>query len=272
VRVGAFPIGIDVEEFRHAAASPGVVARAARIRQGLGGAQLVVGVDRLDYSKGILERLHAIDRLLEDRPELRRRLVFLQLAVPSRTQVREYRDFKKLVDEMVGRVNGRHGTANWQPVRYLYRGVPREELVAYYRAADVCLVNPLRDGMNLVAMEYVACQSDGTGALVLSELAGAAHVLGDDALLVNPFAIAETAVALGAALEMDPDERRRRMARLLSKVVACDVHRWLESVLTAALAVEAADQDPPGREQLGEELARRRGLPASRGGRSGALH
>jgi trehalose 6-phosphate synthase len=269
VRVGAFPIGIDVEELRQAAASPEAAARAARIRQGLAGAQLVVGVDRLDYSKGILERLYAIDRLLEDQPELRRRIVFLQLAVPSRTQVREYREFKKRVDEMVGRVNGRHGTANWQPVRYLYRGVPREELVAYYRAADVCLVNPLRDGMNLVAMEYVACQAEGTGSLVLSELAGAAHVLGDDALLVNPFGIAETAEALGAALRMEPEERRRRMDRLFAKVAACDVHRWLEGMLTAVLAVEAV-AEPPATERV--EARPRRGLPASRNGRADALH
>jgi len=266
VRVGAFPIGIDVEEFRQAAASPEAVGRAARIRQGLGGAQLVLGVDRLDYSKGILERLHAVDRLLDEQPELRRRIVFLQLAVPSRTQVREYRELKKRVDEMVGRVNGRHGTANWQPVRYLYRGVPREELVAYYCAADVCLVNPLRDGMNLVAMEYVACQSEGNGSLVLSELAGAAHLLGDDALLVNPFAIAETAEALGEALRMHPEERRRRMARLFARVAACDVHHWLAGVLAAAMAEQGAGD---GRSDEGE---RRRGLPAGRDWRAGALH
>jgi trehalose 6-phosphate synthase len=235
VRVGAFPIGIDVEAFRAVAASAGTAERVARIRQGLGGASLVLGVDRLDYSKGILERLHAIDVLLDTHPELRRRLVFLQLAVPSREQVREYRELKRHVDEMVGRVNGKHGTANWQPVRYLYRGVPREELVAYYRAADVCLVNPLRDGMNLVAMEFVASQQEGDGVLVLSELTGAAHTLGDGALLINPFAIQETADALATALTMDQAERRRRMQRLLARVTACDVHGWLERILTAAL-------------------------------------
>ncbi|HEV8241656.1 MAG TPA: trehalose-6-phosphate synthase [Thermoanaerobaculia bacterium] len=236
VRVGAFPIGIDVDEFRSAAASAEAEERAASIRRGLGGAALILGVDRLDYSKGILERLHAIDVLLETRPELRRRLVFLQVAVPSREQVHDYRELKKRVDEMVGFVNGKHGTANWQPVRYLYRGVPREELVAYYRAADVCLVNPLRDGMNLVAMEFVACQQDGEeGALVLSELTGAARTLGDGALLINPFAIQETADTLAAALSMEPAERQRRMHRLFERVAACDVHGWLERILTAAL-------------------------------------
>jgi len=237
VRVGAFPIGIDVEEFRAAAATREAEQRAARIRQGLGGASLVLGVDRLDYSKGILERLHAIDVLLDNHPALRGRLVFLQVAVPSREQVREYRELKRHVDEMVGRVNGKLGTANWQPVHYLYRGVPREELVAFYRAADVCLVNPLRDGMNLVAMEFVACQVDGEGVLVLSELTGAARTLGDGALLINPFAIQETAEVLAKALSMDPAERRRRMQRLLSRVTECDVHGWLERILTAALEV-----------------------------------
>ncbi|HXT49666.1 MAG TPA: trehalose-6-phosphate synthase, partial [Thermoanaerobaculia bacterium] len=252
VRVGAFPIGIDVAEFRAAAASAEATDRVARIREGLGGASLILGVDRLDYSKGIRERLHAIDMLLDNHPELRRRLVFLQVAVPSREQVREYRELKRHVDEMVGRVNGKHGTANWQPVRYLYRGVPREELVAYYRAADVCLVNPLRDGMNLVAMEFVASQVDGEGVLVLSELTGAARTLGDAALLINPFAIQETAEALAKALSMDPAERRRRMQRLLARVTECDVHGWLERILTAALEVPG-DGTPrvEGREREG---------------------
>jgi trehalose-6-phosphate synthase len=213
----------------------------ASIRQGLRGAQLVLGVDRLDYSKGILERLQAIDLLLESHPELRRRLVFLQVAVPSREQVRDYRELKKQVDEMVGCVNGRHGTANWQPVRYLYRGVPREELVACYRAADVCLVNPLRDGMNLVAMEFVACQEEGEGVLVLSELTGAAQTLGDGALQINPFAIHETAEVLARALSMDPEEKRRRMRQLFARVASCDVHGWLERVLRAALEQESAE-------------------------------
>ena len=245
VRVGAFPIGIDVAEFRAAAASREADARVASIRQGLGGARLVLGVDRLDYSKGILERLHAVDVLLETHPELRRKLVFLQVAVPSREQVLDYRELKRQVDEMVGFVNGKHGTANWQPVRYLYRGVPREELVAYYRAADVCLVNPLRDGMNLVAMEFVACQHDGEGVLVLSELTGAARTLGDGALLINPFAIHETAETLAAALAMDSGEKRRRMQRLFSRVAACDVHGWLERILSAALAEESNAAEAP---------------------------
>ena len=235
VRVGAFPIGIDVAEFAGLAASPQVKQRVADIRAGLGAEKLILGVDRLDYSKGILERLQAIDVLLEKRPELRRQFVFLQVAVPSRTQVKEYGELKRRIDEMVGRVNGRHGTANWQPVRYLYRGLPRHELVACYRAADVCLVTPLRDGMNLVAMEYVACRDDLDGVLVLSELTGAARELGRGAVQVNPFAIHETADSLAHALAMPPEDRRERMTLLRECVASCDVHGWLERILKAAV-------------------------------------
>ncbi|HEV8632501.1 MAG TPA: trehalose-6-phosphate synthase, partial [Thermoanaerobaculia bacterium] len=244
VRVGAFPIGIEVDEFSAQATSATTREKVARIRQGLGAAQLVLGVDRLDYSKGILERLRAVDALLERHPELRRKIVFLQIAVPSRTQVQEYRDLKREIDEMVGRVNGRHGAADWTPVRYLYRSIPRPDLVSYYRAADVCLVNPLRDGMNLVAMEYVACQAGKVadrlkdGVLVLSELTGAASVLGDGPLLINPFAIQETAEALERALAMDEGERRTRMEKLLASVRAHDVHGWLERILSAAMQSE----------------------------------
>jgi len=172
----------------------------------------------------------------------------------------------------VGFVNGKHGTANWQPVRYLYRGVPREELVAYYRAADVCLVNPLRDGMNLVAMEFVACQHDGEGVLVLSELTGAARTLGDGALLINPFAIHETAETLAAALAMESGEKRRRMQRLFSRVAACDVHGWLERILSAALAGESNAAEAPreieARLGSGTEARARRAEGAGDAGRS----
>ena len=237
VRVGAFPIGIDVADFAAAAAEPAIAERAARLRQSLagGGGRLILGVDRLDYSKGIVERLHAIDVLLEQHPELRRRIVFLQVAVPSRTQVKEYGDLKRRIDELVGRINGRHGTPRWQPIRYLYRSVPRPELVALYRAADVCLVTPLRDGMNLVAMEFAACQRDGTGVLVLSEFTGASQQLGRGAVLVNPFATHETADTLATVLAMPEEERRERMAELQRRVAECDVHSWLENVLAAAL-------------------------------------
>jgi trehalose-6-phosphate synthase len=139
----------------------------------------------------------------------------------------------------VGRVNGRHGTPRWQPVRYLYRGVPRQELVALYRTADVALVTPLRDGMNLVAMEYAACQPEGgTGVLVLSEFTGAAHQIGRGAVLVNPFAIHETAQTLATVLAMSPDARRERLAELQRGVAECEVHGWLERAIGAALGQE----------------------------------
>jgi alpha,alpha-trehalose-phosphate synthase [UDP-forming] len=247
VRVGAFPIGIDVDEFAALADGSTARDRVARLRRGLGVEKLILGVDRLDYSQGIPERLHAIDVLLQARPDLRGTFVFLQVAVPSRTQVKEYGELKREIDEMVGRVNGRHGTASWQPVRYLYRSVPRQELVAYYRAADVCLVTPLRDGMNLVAMEYAACRTDGDGVLVLLELTGAAHELGQGAIQVNPFAVHDMADALAEALAMPLDDRRRRMALLRERVRSCDVHGWLDRILRAAVGEPPPDRWRPDR-------------------------
>jgi trehalose-6-phosphate synthase len=173
---------------------------------------------------------------LEERPELRRKVVLLQVAVPSRTQVKEYGDLKREIDEAVGRINGRHGTPLWQPIRYLYRGVPRHELVALYRMADVCLVTPLRDGMNLVALEFAACQPQGSpGVLVLSELTGAATQLGNAPVVVNPFAVHEVAEALAEVLAMPIEERRRRMSELQRRVDELDIHGWLERVLEATL-------------------------------------
>ncbi|HVS02846.1 MAG TPA: trehalose-6-phosphate synthase, partial [Thermoanaerobaculia bacterium] len=163
VRVGGFPIGIDVKGFSELAASAETADRVARIRTGLGPAKLVLGVDRLDYSKGIPQRLQAIECLLRRYPEHRRQFTFLQIAVPSRTQVKEYRELKSEIDERVGRINGDYGDPDWQPVNYVYRSVPRRELVAYYRAAEVGLVTPLRDGMNLVSLEYCACQTEDDG-------------------------------------------------------------------------------------------------------------
>lgn len=233
VRAGAYPIGIDVEAFEQLALDPAVAARAAEIRDSLEGGKLIFGVDRLDYSKGIPARLHAIDALFERHPEHRRKVTFVQVAVPSRSRVEEYRQIKKTIDELVGRINGRHGDAEWQPIRYTNEGLPREELVAHYLAADVALVTPLRDGMNLVALEFCVCRPRGDGALVLSEFAGAAERLAGAALLVNPFAVHEVADALDRALTMPAAEQGRRMRAARRLVLEHDDRRWLESVLEA---------------------------------------
>jgi trehalose 6-phosphate synthase/phosphatase len=225
VRVGAFPLGIDFASYEsRARAAPPADAPDARV---------VLGVDRLDYSKGIPERMRAFERLLELHPQHRERVTLLQLAVPSRGEVVEYRRLKREIDELVGRINGRFGTPRWAPIHYLHRGTTPEHLVALYRDAEVALVTPLRDGMNLVAKEYVACQVNDPGVLILSRFAGASETM-REALLVNPYNIDATVQALHRALTMDESERRSRMAALRWRERRHDVHAWVDEFLAAA--------------------------------------
>ena len=225
VRLGVHPIGIDVAAFEEASDRPEVVQRALSLKEELGTRSLVLGVDRLDYTKGIPRRLLAVDRLLSDRPELAEKIRFVQIAVPSRERVDAYAELRRSVHELVSRINGRHGTPTSVPVHFLYRSIPLDELVALYRAADVMLVTPLRDGMNLVAKEYAASRTDEGGVLVLSELAGAAAEL-DAALLVNPYDVSRVAATLERALEMSPAESRARMRALRQSLGPSDCHRW----------------------------------------------
>jgi len=225
-RVGMFPIGIDFDRFDS-------FARGANARPDSSRERVVLGVDRLDYTKGIPERMLAFERMLEDHPEYHERVVLLQHAVPSRSQVAEYRELKREIDGLVGRINGRFATAEWSPIRYLYRSVDQELLCSIYRDADVALVTPLRDGMNLVAKEYVACQVADPGVLILSKLAGSAQTM-REALLVNPYDIDGTAEAIHRALEMDESERRSRMAALRKRERRDDIEAWVHSFLAAA--------------------------------------
>jgi len=224
VQVGSFPLGIDFEFFdsraRHITPHPKTKGK------------IVLGVDRLDYTKGIPERIRAFERLLELHPEYREHVMLMQLAVPSRFQVAEYQNLKSEIDELVGRVNGRFATESWSPIRYLYRSVPPERLSTLYRDADVALVTPLRDGMNLVAKEYVASQVDDPGVLILSRMAGAAETM-REAILVNPYNIQGTADALHRALSMQETERRSRIVALRGRERRNDVERWIETFLEA---------------------------------------
>lgn len=231
VAVVARPMGIDVSGFARRAADAPVGAGAERLRQEADG-PLFVGVDRLDYTKGIPERLLAFERLLDEEPGLRGRARLLQLAVPSREGAAGYPELRRRVQEIVERINARYGTPAHQPVRYEYRSVDDSALAVLYRAADVMLVTPLRDGMNLVAKEFVASRVDGDGVLVLSSRAGAAVEL-RSALLVEPDDIAGLAVAYRAALEMSPAERRVRMRRLRRAVSTNDVDDWAAEFLRA---------------------------------------
>ena len=224
VRVGAFPLGIDYEAHeRRATAAPPAFA---------GDEVIVLGVDRLDYTKGIPERILAFERLLERHPEYRERVAFLQLAVPSRAQAAEYQLLKRQIDELVGRVNGRFGAQQWTPIRYLYRAVTPKRLAGLYRDAAVALVTPLRDGMNLVAKEFVASQVHDPGVLVLSRLAGAAERM-PEALQVNPYNIDGVAERVHEALTMSADDRLTRIRALQLRERHNDVHAWMHTLLEA---------------------------------------
>jgi len=236
VRTEAHPISIDARDFALRARQPAVERRLAGLREQFAGRRVMLGVDRLDYTKGIPERLRAIELLLELRPELRSTVAFVQVAVPSRGEIREYRDLRGSVEQLVGRINGRFTEPGLDvPVHYLYRGVTPDRLLAYYRLADVCVVTPLRDGMNLVAKEYVTVQAatGGTGALVLSEFTGAIEEL-RDALPCNPFDLEGLAGTISLALELDEPDRRRRLEAMAGVVRDHDVFAWLDLELQGA--------------------------------------
>jgi trehalose-6-phosphate synthase len=236
IKLHSVPVGIDTQAMYRLIEDPWVRRSAARIRRNIGTECLLLGVDRMDYTKGIDRRLDAIDQLFERYPEWRGRATFAQIAVPSRTEVDGYRSLRRRVERLCGAINGRWGREDWTPVRLLCRSYPLRELAAWYLAADVALVTPLRDGMNLVAKEYCAANNGQRGVLVLSELAGAAEELGD-ALLVNPFYLEGLTDGIHRALKMPEEEARSRMRRLNQRIQACDAHYWVETFLASAAPV-----------------------------------
>ena len=226
VKIGAYPISIDTQHFMEASAAPAVVEAAAKLRRQNEDCKIILGIDRLDYTKGLRRRVMAVERLLERAPELKGKFRFVQVAAPSRTKVEAYRQLRRALDELVGRVNGRFSTVEWSPVQYLYQSIGEAELLPLYRAAHAMLVTPTRDGMNLVAKEFVACREDDDGVLILSEFAGAAWELGE-AILVNPYDVDQIAQAIQGALTMPEEERRLRMHRLRQRVQRWTVHDWV---------------------------------------------
>jgi trehalose 6-phosphate synthase len=233
VELVVHPVGIDADAVARDAGEPATRRLHAELRVRFAGRRLLLGVDRLDYTKGIVERLRAFASLLERRPDLRERVVLLQIAVPSRGDVPEYRAVREEVEALVGRINGEHTPPGGEPpVHYLHQRVPLPELAAFYAAADVCLVTPLRDGMNLVAKEYVAVQRavGGDGVLVLSRFAGAAEALAE-AVQANPFHVEDLRGALERALALDPLERRRRLHALARRVATRDAAAWARDEL-----------------------------------------
>lgn len=233
VRVGSFPIGVEARTLARYGSDPSVLSAARRLRESIATERLILGVDRLDYTKGILERLLAYERFLASNPKFHRRVCFLQIQVPSRETVPEYRRLREEIDRTVGRILGRFSSAGWTPLRYLCRGFSRKDLVAYYRAADLMLVTPLRDGMNLVAQEYVATRTDDDGVLVLSEFAGAAERL-CEAIFVNPYDPTRIAEAIELGLTMKASERHTAMSAMRERVLTEDVEWWVSWFLAAA--------------------------------------
>lgn len=226
VQVGDYPIGIDFAEFELGASQELVEAQAAEIQRTVGDRRIILGIDRLDYTKGIPERLVAFREFLRRNPAMHRKVTFLQVAVPSREAIPKYQELKLEIESLIGTINGEFTEPGWVPIHYIHRSLSRNELLAYYRAAEVALVTPLKDGMNLVAKEFCACKLNDDGVLILSEFAGAADESRKGALLVNPYHVLQVAEAISQALDMDPMERTERMRQLRSRFRRNDVYRW----------------------------------------------
>ncbi len=237
IHVRALPIGIDARQIAQTVAKPKVQEKARALREELGCEKLVIGVDRLDYTKGIPQRLQALASFFETRPHRRGQVSMVQVAVPSRVGIGEYQLLREEIERLVGRIDGLYARPSWTPLTYMFRSLPFEDLMALFLAADVALVTPLRDGMNLVAKEFVAANQNGTAALILSDLAGAAEQL-TEAILVNPYDVDGMADALERALDTPPERLERRLRTMYAKVRRFDVHHWVETFLQEALYVE----------------------------------
>jgi len=231
--VRPFPISIDFAQVDKLASSSKTAGRVEELRaeHRLDGKKVGVGIDRIDYIKGIPERLLAVDRFFEKYPEYLGRFVFLQLGPGSRTEIQKYKEYDLTIQNLTAEINRKYGCPDWQPVVLLRSHLAQEEVVAHYRLADLCLVSSLHDGMNLVAKEYVASRGDGDGVLVLSRFTGAAREL-EQAVLANPYATDELAEALKLALEMSPEEKGKRMERLRETVREYNIYRWAGKIIT----------------------------------------
>ena len=230
--IRVFPIGCDFDEFSDRASTEAVTNELDRLHERIGDFQVLLGVDRLDYTKGLVPRLEAFERALEKYPELQGEVVLYQLVVPSRESVDEYSALKEDLDQIIGRIEGRFSTSGWQPIQYRYCSVDIDELTALYRYAAAAVVTPIRDGMNLVAKEYCAAQVDETGVLILSEFAGAAERLADGAVVINPHDRERLADAIYRGVAMPRSERVSRMRHLRKQIRRTDVYAWADAFLT----------------------------------------
>jgi len=242
VKVDAFPMGIDYDRYAGAADDPKVKKIRTTTRKKVGDRKIIISIDRLDYTKGIIQRLEAFDLFLSQNPKYKEKVTLILVAVPSRTGVEDYRELRKQLEWLVGRVNGERGTIGWVPVWYLYCFLPFEKLIALYSAADVALVTPLRDGMNLIAKEFVATKTDGKGVLILSEMAGAASELGE-AIIVNANNKQEIVDAIKEALEMPIEEQTERNRLMQGRLARYTVTRWANDFLETLSGVKKSQKE-----------------------------
>lgn len=233
-KVGYFPISIDYNEFSDQARSKEVFLMTQEVKEDYHGQKLMLGIDRLDYSKGIPQRLRAYRKLLEMNPHLHKKVKLLQVMVPSREDIAKYAHLKSEVEGLVGEINGKFSQPGWIPIQYFYHSLSRVELLSYYRVADIALVTPLKDGMNLIAKEYCAANINKDGVLILSEFAGTKHQFKSDALLVNPFDEESVVERIKQALSMEKEEKQKRMENMQNIVKKFDIYLWIDTFIKAA--------------------------------------
>ncbi len=241
IKVDCFPMGIDYEKYASATRSQEIQKEIKRIRDKVGRRKIILSVDRLDYTKGIPGRLEAFDHFLSKYPEYKEKVTLVLVAVPSRTKVEQYKNLKKHVDELIGRINGKYGTINWMPVWYLYRSLPFDNLIAMYCAADIALITPIRDGMNLIAKEYIATKNDKKGVLILSEMAGGAKELGE-AIIINPNNQEEIASALKEALTMSNEEQKEHNKIMQERLQRYNIERWANDFMDSVFEIKKNQQ------------------------------
>ncbi len=255
VKVDSFPMGIDYEQYANAIHIPEVKNKVNRIRRKAGSHKIIVSIDRLDYTKGVLQRLEAFNSFLEKYPEYKEKVTFIHASAPSRTKVEHYQLLKKQVDEIVGKINGKYGTIGWVPVWYLYRSLPFNDITALYNVADVALVTPLKDGMNLIAKEFIATKADGKGVLILSEMTGAAKELGE-AIIVNPNNKEEIIESLKKALEMSDEEQIESNMIMQKRLQRYNVKRWARDFIDGLSHIKVIQQQLRAR-RITDEMKRR---------------
>jgi len=236
--VDAFPLGIDFDKYQSLAVSPQTKRELKKLQKRIRGRKVILSVSRLDYTKGILQRLEAYERFLEKHPEARGKVVFILVAVPSRMGVEEYQNLKRKIDETVGHINGRHSSIDWTPVWYMYRSLTPAMLSAYYRISDVALITPLRDGMNLIAKEFVVSKIDKKGVLILSEFAGASRELGE-AIIVNPNDRESLADAIKEGLSLPETEQKKRIEVMQNRLKRYDIKRWVRDFMDRLEKIKA---------------------------------